>query len=119
MTLHRRDYKVIETPQGVGHVLQEGRKVARVSYSLFVEMQVVGTKSFGLPIEKHLQRKSVRGKISILDGHIPLPVNPSSVSGPFTLVLQDGRKVDFYVSGSLTKPDATKELEIDGSGSRL
>jgi hypothetical protein len=119
MTLHRRDYKVVETPQGVGHVLQEGREVAKVSYSLFVEMQVVGTKSFGIPVEKHLQRKSVRGKISILDGYIPLAANPSSVSGPFTLVLQDGRKVDFYIPAGVTKPHAAKELEIEGSGSRL
>ena len=49
MTLHRRDRKVIEAPEGIGQVLQEGKVIAKVSYTLFVEMLETGAKSFVIP----------------------------------------------------------------------
>ncbi len=48
MTLHKRDRKVIEAPEGIGQVLKEGKEVAKVSYTLFVEMLETGAKSFGI-----------------------------------------------------------------------
>ena len=120
MTLHKRDRKLIEAPEGIGQVLKEGKVVAKVSYTLFVEMLETGAKSFGIPKETRLKHKSVTGKISVLDGTIPLADSAAGVSGPFTLVLQDGRKVDFYIDSCSTKPDpVSKEYAIQGSGNRL
>jgi|GEM_PF-3403660 len=120
MTLHRRDRKVIEAPQGIGQVLQEGKVIAKVSYTLFVEMLETGAKSFGIPKETRLKHKSVTGKISILDGAITFAANAAGLSGPFTLVLQDSRKVDFFIDSRSTKANPVRqEYEIQGSGNRL
>ena len=120
MTLHKRGRQLIETPQGIGQVLQEGKKVAKVSYTLLVEMLETGAKSFGVPKETRLGHKSVSGKILVLDGNITLAADAAGLSGPFLLVMQDGRKVDFFIDSRSSKTDlARQEYEIQGSGNRL
>lgn len=120
MTLHKRDRKVIEAPEGIGQVLKEGKEVAKVSYILFVEMLETGAKSFGISKETRLKHKSVSGKISVLDGHIRLAADAAGLSGPFLLVMQDGRKVDFFVDSNSTQTNLVRqEYEIQGSGNRL
>lgn len=120
MTLHKRDRKLIEAPEGIGQVLKEGKVIAKVSYNLFVEMLEVGAKSFGISKETRLKHKSVTGKISVTDGNIMPADNAAGLSGPFLLVMQDGRKVDFFIDSHATKPNPVRqEYEIQGSGSRL
>ena len=120
MTLHRRDRKVIEAPEGRGQVLKEGKAVARVSYTLFVEMLETGAKSFGIPNETRLKHKSVTGKISVTDGNITLTPNAAGLSGPFLLVMQDGRKVNFFIDSRSTRTNPVRqEYEIQGSGNKL
>ena len=120
MTLHKRDRKVIEAPEGIGQVLQEGKVIAKVSYTLFVEMLEIGAKSFGIPKETRLKHKSVTGKISILDGSITLADSAAGLSGPFTLVLQDRREVDFFIDSRSTKANPIRqEYEIQGSGNKI
>jgi len=120
MTLHKRDRKLIEAPEGIGQVLKGGEVIAKVSYNLFVEMLETGAKSFGIPKETRLKYKSVAGKISVLDGNITLADSPSGLSGPFLLVLQDGRRVDFFIDSRSTKPDPVRqEYEIQGTGHKL
>ncbi len=120
MTLHRRGRQLIEAPEGIGQVLQEGKVLAKVSYTLFVEMLETGAKSFGIPKETRLKHKSVRGRISILDGDITLAPNAAGLSGPFLLIMQDGRKVDFFIDSRSTKANpAQQEYEIQGSGNRF
>ena len=120
MTLHKRDRKVIETPEGTGQVLKEGKVIAKVSYTLFVELLETGAKSFGIPQETRLKHKSVTGKISVTDGNIILASDAAGLSGPFILVMQDGRKIDFFID-SRSKGTSTlrQEYEIQGSGHRL
>jgi len=120
MTLHKRDRKLIEAPEGTGQVLKEGKVIAKVSYNLFVEMLETGAKSFGISKETRLKHKSVTGKISVTDGNITLADSPSGLSGPFLLVMQDGRKIDFFIDSRSAKPNPVRqEYEIQGSGSRL
>jgi len=120
MTLHKRGRELTEAPQGTGQVLKEGKKVANVSYALFVETLETGAKSFGIPKETRLKHKSVSGKISVLDGDIKLAADAAGLAGPFVLVMQDGRKVDFFIdSRSSTTDPARQEYEIQGSGNRL
>ncbi len=120
MTLHRRDRQLIEAPEGRGQVLKEGKVVAKVSYTLFVEMLETGAKSFGIPRETRLKHKSVTGKISVTDGNITLAANAVGLSGPFLLIMQDKRKVDFFIDSRSTKPNTTpQEYEIQGSGNKL
>jgi hypothetical protein len=120
MTLHRRDRKVIEAPEGIGQVLQEGKVIAKVSYTLFVEMLETGAKSFGIPKEIRLKHKSVTGKISVIDGNIMLAPNAAGLSGPFLLIMQDGRKVDFFIDSRSSKTNPVRqEYEIQGSGNKI
>ena len=120
MTLHKRDRKIIEAPEGTGQVLKEGEVIAKVCYTLFVEMLETGAKSFGIPKETRLKHKSVAGKISVTDGNIVLADNAAGLSGPFLLVMQDGRKVDFFIDGHSNGTNtARQEYEIQGSGNRL
>ena len=120
MTLHKRERKVIEAPEGTGQVLREGKEVAKVSYTLFVEMFETGAKSFGIPKETRLKHKSVSGKLSVLSGNIVLAPDSAGLSGPLILIMQDGRKVDFFIdSRSRGTNTARQEYEIQGSGSRL
>jgi hypothetical protein len=120
MTLHRRGRQLIEAAEGIGHVLIEGEVVAKVSYTLFVEMLETGAKSFGIPREIRLKHKSVTGKISVTDGNIKLAANAAGLSGPFLLVMQDGRKVDFFIDSNSPKTNPVRqEYQIQGSGNRL
>ena len=120
MTLHKRDRKLIEAPEGRGQVLKEGKVVAEVSYTLFVEMLETGAKSFGIPKETRLKHKSVTGKISVTDGNITLAPNAAGLSGPFLLVMQDRREVYFFIDSHSTKANPVRqEYEIQGSGNRL
>jgi len=120
MTLHKRGRQLIEAPQGIGQVFNEGKKVAKVSYALFVEMLETGAKSFGIPKETRLKHKSVSGKILVLDGNIKFTADAGGLSGPFLLVLQDGREVDFFIDSRTNKTEAAREeYEIQGSGNRL
>jgi len=120
MTLHKRDRKLIEAPEGIGQVLREGKVIAKVSYTLFIEMLETGAKSFGIPKETRFKHKSVTGKILVLDGNITLPANAAGLAGPFLLVMRDGRKVDFFIDSRSTRTDTGRqEYEIRGSGSKL
>jgi len=120
MTLHKRDRQLIEAPEGIGKVLKEGKEVAKVSYTLFVELLETGAKSFGISKETRLRHKSVSGKISVLNGNITVATSAAGLSGPFTLVLQDGRKIDFFIDSSSTRTSPVgQEYEIQGSGNRL
>ena len=120
MTLHKRGRQLTEAPQGTGQVLKEGKTVAKVSYTLFVETLETGAKSFGIPKETRLKHKSVSGKVSVLEGNITLAADAAGLSGPFLLIMQDGRKVDFFIDShsSRTNP-GRQEYEIRGSGNRL
>ena len=120
MTLHKRGRQLTEAPQGTGQVLKEGKVVAKVSYTLFVETLETGAKSFGIPIETRLKHKSVKGKISVTEGNIKLTADAAGLSGPFLLVMHDGREVDFFIDSRSNKTNhARQEYEIQGSGSRL
>jgi len=120
MTLHKRGRQLIEAPQGTGQVFKEGKKVAKVSYTLFVEMLETGAKSFGIAKETRLKHKSVSGKVLVLEGNIKLTTDAAGLSGPFLLVMQDGREVDFFIDSFASKTEAAlKEYEIQGSGNRL
>jgi hypothetical protein len=120
MTLHKRDRKLIEAPEGRGQVLKEGKVVAEVSYTLFVEMLETGAKSFGIPKETRLKHKSVTGKISVTDGNITLAPNAAGLSGPFLLVMQDSREVYFFIDSRSTRANPVRqEYEIQGSGNKL
>ena len=120
MTLHKRGRQLVEAPQGTGQVLKEGKKVAGVRYTLFIEMLETGAKAFGIPKETRLKHKSVSGKILVTDGNIKLTADAAGLSGPFLLVMQDGRKVDFFIDSRASRTDvARQEYEIQGSGNRL
>ena len=79
MTL-RREFEVVETPQGIGEVRSKGEFVARVSYDLRVEMVDVFARSFQGEETCVAGHKLVTGEISLLEGEIALPSGASPPS---------------------------------------
>jgi len=120
MTLSKGKREVIETPEGVGQVLRDCEAIAKVRYSLVVET----VEMFAVPFVQRTNRtglvhKSVSGVLLVLEGEIAAPA-PSAPSGPFTLVMADGREADFFVTSCVTTSGPTRqECTITGSGNRL
>lgn len=120
MTLHRRDHKLIERLEGTGQVRREGKLVAKVRYDLYVELDEVAARSFDMVSETSFRYKSVTGKISVLEGALPRRGSYVTPSGSFTLVLQDGRRTDFYAYKCTSRSNATqREYEIQGTGHKI
>lgn len=83
-------------------------------------MDEIAARSFDMVNETSLRYKSVTGKISILEGNLPQRESPVTPSGSFTLVLQDGRKTDFYAYDCAFEPNlAQREYEIQGTGHQI
>lgn len=118
MTLSRGD-KLVENLTGTGQIRRKGEIIAKASYRLYVEVEEITARSFGKN-EARFHRRSVSGEISLLDG-ATLPGNDlTSPSGSFTLVLEDGREVDFRVESCIIESHPTRQVcRIQGSGNRL
>lgn len=120
MTLSKGKREVIEKLEGLGEVLRDGETIARVRYSLVVET----VEMFAVPFTRRRNRtslvhKSVSGVLSMIEGDIPAPAS-AAPSGPFALVLADGRQVDFFITATATTSTPTRrEFTITGSGNRL
>lgn len=118
MTLSRGD-KLVENLTGTGQIRRKGEIIAQAGYRLYVEVEEITARSFGQN-EARFHRRSVSGEITLLDGAM-LPGNdPATPSGSFTLVLEDGREVDFRVESCIVDSNPTRQIcRIQGSGSKL
>jgi hypothetical protein len=118
MTFHRWD-TVDETTQGVGQVRQKGKVIADATYNLRIESEEITARSFSMN-ETRFTRKTVTGEVCLLDGTL-LPDDHTAVpGGSFTLVLDDGREVDFRVKSQVVRQNPTRqECRIHGSGNRF
>ena len=120
MTLHRWETD-IETPKGTGQIRRKGDVIGRADYELFIETQGITARS--LPAgdkQTRFTRKLVTGQISLLDGALLPGEDPTAPGGSFTLVLEDGREVDFYVESSVIESNPHRQVcRIQGSGSKL
>ncbi|UCC61225.1 MAG: hypothetical protein JSV02_05245 [Dehalococcoidia bacterium] len=118
MTLSRGD-KIIENLTGTGQVRRKGEIIAQACYCLYVEIEEITARSFGQN-ETHFSRKNVNGEITLLDGAMLSGDNPATPSGSFTLVLKDGREVDFRVESCTVEYSPTRQVcRIHGSGNKL
>jgi hypothetical protein len=118
MTLHRWGSSV-EPLKRTGHVRRRDEVIAKASYDLRVEAEEITARSF-VKGEGRFIRKSVTGEISLLDSNTLPDDNPTAPSGSFTLVLEDGREVDFRVDRCVMKSNPTRqECNIQGSGNKL
>jgi len=117
MTLHRWG-KVEETAQGVGQVRRKGTVIASATYDLTIETEKITARSF-LTDEGSFVRKTAAGGISLLDGAVLPGDEHGNPAGSFTLVLDDGREVDFRVESWVLHPDTRhQECRIRGSVGR-
>lgn len=100
MTLSRWR-KVVETPEGTGRVTRGDDLVAKVAYALSVEQEELVARSFsGAPKAVLGQTRHVTGKISVSDGDLGPVQTTEASSGALTLLLEDGRALDFVVVDS-------------------
>ena len=87
---------VIETPEGIGKVLKETESVADVKYALSVEVEELIVKTFRMQPKGLLEATNkITGKISATTGDIGSIAESSDASSLFTLLLADGREIDF------------------------
>ena len=118
MTLSRGD-KNTETLTGTGQIRRKGERIAQSGYCLNIEVEEITARSFGKN-EAHFSRRTVSGEITLLDGAMLPGDDPSSPSGSFTLVIEDGREVDFRVDSCIMESNPTRQVcIIQGSGNKL
>lgn len=101
----RKKLKSLEIPRGVGEVWEGDEKIARVTYSLNVQQEVLITEAFNGTEELDGQ-KSVSGSIVVLEGEKYLFGKENLV-----LSIQDGWRIKFFVKEGLSG-----EFEIQPSG---
>lgn len=119
MTL-RREREVVGTLKGTGQVRRKGKVIAEASYSLSIEKGTTIAKSFKGDKQTRLAYKTVRGYVTVLNGDIVPGGSVKTPFGPFTLVMEDGREVDFYVDDCAVDPaTGCQECSISGAGGRL
>lgn len=117
MTLHRWG-SVEEKVQGVGQIRRKGTVIASASYDLKIETEKITARSF-VEAEGSFARKTATGEISLLDGIVLPSDEHGNPAGSFTLVLDDGRKVDFRVESCVLHLDPRRqECRIRGSANR-
>ena len=63
----RKKYRSLENPSGIGEVWSGDKKIARVTYSLNVQQEVLITEDFG-GTEELDGLKSISGSIVVLEG---------------------------------------------------
>jgi len=103
----RREYKHLESPEGVGEVWQGDKRIAQVEYSLDVQKEIIITESFDGTNE--LEGKSfISGSIFVLEGEKHLIGRDI-----LTLYMQDGRKIDFFVT-NISPPDKNMQIQLTG-----
>ncbi len=118
MTLHRWG-KVEETARGVGQIRRSGTVIASASYDLEIDTEKITARSF-LVDEGSFVHKAASGVISLLDGVVLPGDEHGNPAGSFTLVLDDGREVDFGVESCVLHRDPRRqECRIRGSANRL
>jgi len=89
--------KLLEEPAGIGQVRTEVSMIDGVTFSLRVEVEELVAKTFGgKPKARLTERKIVTGNIQIPEGQGLMPERERS-SAPFTLILNDGRELDFEI----------------------
>ena len=113
MTLSRWR-KPIETPYGAGQVSREGIVVATVNYALSVEVEELVAKTFGgQPKARLSERTVITGTVSVTDGDLGNDPDTGAASDVLTLLLEDGRALDFELAG----PDSGDRVySIRGTG---
>jgi hypothetical protein len=91
-----RKYKSLDNPKGVGEVYKGDEKLAKVRYKLNVQQEVLTTRAFnGAQDVKGMQ--SGTGSIDVLEGKINLLDRGEKL----TLHMEDGKKVDFSITGDV------------------
>lgn len=88
--------RVVEIPEGNGKVLKGAEAIADVKYSLNVEVEELIVKTFRMePKGKVKETNKITGKISAVNGDLGSISKSSDNSSTFTLLLADGREIDF------------------------
>lgn len=104
----RKRYESLENPSGVGEVYEGDEKIAKVSYHLDVQQEILIAETLKETSEVE-GLKSMTGSISVLEGSKDLWGKDKLV-----LHMEDGRKVDFFVK-SANLPSTDYEIQPSGS----
>jgi len=92
----RKKYKSLESPSGAGEVWIGDDRIAKVTYSLNIEQEVLITEAFD-GTEEIDGQKSVSGSIVVTEGETYLLGKENLI-----LILQDGRRIRFFIKQGLS-----------------
>jgi len=107
----RKRYEIAETPQGMGKVYRGDDWLADVRYRLLVEQEFTITRNvFGT--QETPGPKVVIGLIIVGEGEQQL----MNELGPYTLLLEDGRRWAFDVSGESPRTGTFRVVDASGEG---
>ncbi|MEE8469977.1 MAG: hypothetical protein V3S51_01465 [Dehalococcoidia bacterium] len=92
----------------------EGKAIAKVGYSLHVELEDLVAKTFnGRPKALLRQTKFITGRISVSEGDFGLGIAVQDSPDALTLLMDDGRELDFHIVDPALNGS---EYLIQGSG---
>lgn len=86
-----KKYRWIENPRGRGDIYSGGKNIAKVSYNLNVQQEIL-VHNIGNEIKEVEGLKSMNGHIAVLEGDVVL-----WSKGKLILHMEDGRKIDFFI----------------------
>ena len=107
----RKRYEIAETPKGTGKVYREDDWLADVRYRLLVEQEFTIVRHF-LGTREEPGPKVVLGQITVVGGERPL----MKELGPYTLLLEDGRRWAFDISGESPRAETFRVVDAGGEG---
>ena len=107
----KKRYEIAETPKGMGKVYRGDDWLADVRYGLLVEQEFTIVRHF-LGTRERPGPKVVMGQITVVEGERPL----MKELGPYTLLLEDGRRWAFDISGESWQAGTFRVSDAGGEG---
>ena len=109
--MNKKRYEIAETPQGTGKVYRGDDWLADAGYRLVVEQEFTITRSVIGTLETP-GSKVVIGLIIVGEGEQQL----MKELGPYTLLLEDGRRWAFDISGESPRTGTFRVVGAGGEG---
>jgi hypothetical protein len=106
-----KTYKTIETPGGIGQITKAGKRLAKVFYRLQIRQEVIP----GAPTTYGASEISGEMTVSQDEPMQSQVMKSLSTGEPLTLNLEDGRRLDVFVTRTSEFSDAFRVVPANGA----